>query len=62
MTAGRPDILIVMADQMVPSTLPFHGNPVTKTPAMSWLADVPAVSDLSGKLMAPGRCSSSNCR
>ena len=29
----RPDILIVMADQMVPSALPFHGNPVTKAPA-----------------------------
>jgi len=22
-----PDILIVMADQMTPSALPFHGNP-----------------------------------
>src|SRR2546423_13743389 len=40
MPAGRrPDILIIMADQLVPSALPFHGNPVTRAPALSRLAE-----------------------
>ena len=30
---------------MVPSALPFHGNPVTQTPAMSWLAESGVVFD-----------------
>src|SRR5262245_6922830 len=39
MPAGRrPDILIVMADELTPSALPFHGNPVTHAPALSSLA------------------------
>ncbi len=45
MPADRPDILIIMADQMVPSALPFHGHPVTKAPAMSWLAESGVVFD-----------------
>jgi choline-sulfatase len=60
MTADRPDILIVMADQMVPSALPFHGNPVTKTPAMSWLAESGVVFDAAytaSPLCSPGRAS-----
>ncbi len=61
MPAGRhPDILIVMADQMVPSALPFHGNPVTRTPAMSWLAESGVVFDAAytaSPLCSPGRAS-----
>ncbi len=56
----RPDILIVMADQMVPSALPFHGNPVTQTPAMSWLAESGVVFDAAytaSPLCAPARAS-----
>src|SRR5258708_28583273 len=61
MPAGRrPDILIVMADQMVPSALPFHGHPVTQTPAMSWLAESGVVFDAAytaSPLCSPGRAS-----
>lgn len=56
----RPDILIVIADQMVPSALPFHGNPVTQTPAMSWLAESGVVFDAAytaSPLCAPARAS-----
>jgi choline-sulfatase len=59
-TVRRPDILIVMADQMVPSALPFHGNPVTRTPAMSWLAESGVVFDAAytaSPLCSPGRAS-----
>src|SRR3989442_9118788 len=46
MPAGRrPNILIIMADQLVPSALPFHGNPVTRAPALSWLAESGVVFD-----------------
>jgi choline-sulfatase len=58
--ARRPDILIVMGDQMVPSALPFHGNPVTRAPAMSWLAESGVVFDAAytaSPLCAPGRAS-----
>jgi choline-sulfatase len=58
--ARRPDILIVMADQMVPTALPFHGNPVTQTPSMSWLADSGIVFDAAytaSPLCSPGRAS-----
>jgi choline-sulfatase len=61
MPAGRrPDILIIMADQMVPSALPFHGNPVTRTPTMSWLAESGVVFDAAytaSPLCSPGRAS-----
>jgi choline-sulfatase len=58
--ARRPDILIIMADQMVPSALPFHGNPVTRAPALSWLAASGVVFDAAytaSPLCAPGRAS-----
>ena len=59
MPAARgPDILIVIADQMVPSALPFHGNPVTQAPAMSWLAQTGVVFDAAytaSPLCSPGR-------
>jgi choline-sulfatase len=56
----RPDVLIVMADQMTPSALPFHGNPVTHAPTMSWLAESGVVFDAAytaSPLCAPGRAS-----
>ncbi|MDX6366023.1 MAG: hypothetical protein QOK30_1099, partial [Nocardioidaceae bacterium] len=34
----RPNILVLMADQMVPAALPFHGDRVARTPALSRLA------------------------
>ena len=56
----QPDILVVMADQMTPNALPFHGNPVTRTPAMSFLADSGVVFDAAytaSPLCAPARAS-----
>src|SRR5579859_7495882 len=56
----RPDILITMADQLVPSALPFHGNPVTQAPALSWLAESGVVFDAAytaSPLCSPGRAS-----
>jgi choline-sulfatase len=59
--AGRqPDMLIIMADQMVPSALPCYGNPVTRAPAMSLLADSGVVFDAAytaSPLCAPARAS-----
>ena len=60
MAGRRPDILIVMADQLAPSALPFHGHPVTQAPAMSWLADTGVVFDAAytaSPLCAPARAS-----
>ena len=61
MPAGRrPDILIIMADQLVPSALPFHGHPVTQAPALSWLAESGVVFDAAytaSPLCAPARAS-----
>jgi len=56
----RPDVLIIMADQMAPSALPFHGHPVTRAPAMSWLAESGVVFDAAytaSPLCAPARAS-----
>jgi choline-sulfatase len=56
----RPDILIVMADQLTPSALPFHGNPVTRAPALSWLAESGVVFEAAytaSPLCSPGRAS-----
>jgi len=61
MPAGRPpNILIIMADQLVPSALPCHGNPVTQAPALSWLAESGVVFDAAytaSPLCAPARAS-----
>jgi len=35
----QPNILILMADQLTPGTLSFHGNKVSKTPHMDGLAE-----------------------
>lgn len=59
-TDRKPNVLILMADQMVPSALPFHGHPITRTPAMSWLADNGVVFDnayTGSPLCSPGRAS-----
>jgi choline-sulfatase len=56
----RPDVLIIMADQMVPSALPFHGNAVVQAPAMSWLAESGVVfgaAYTASPLCAPARAS-----
>jgi choline-sulfatase len=56
----RPDILIVMADQLNPSALPCHGNPVTRAPAMSRLAGSGVVFDAAytgSPLCSPARAS-----
>jgi choline-sulfatase len=56
----QPNVLILMADQMVPSALPFHGHPVTRAPAMSWLAENGVVFDnayTGSPLCSPGRAS-----
>ena len=46
MTASdRPDILVVIADQLTTSAMPFHGNAVTQAPAMSALAETGVVFD-----------------
>ncbi len=54
----RPDILLVMADQLAPSALPVHGHPLTRTPAMSALASSGVVFDAAytaSPLCAPAR-------
>ena len=47
MTAAptRPDILIVIADQLTTAAMPFHGNDVTQAPAMAGLAESGVVFD-----------------
>lgn len=36
--AHKPNILVIMADQLAPQALSFHGNPVCKTPNLDRLA------------------------
>jgi choline-sulfatase len=60
LTGRRPDILIIMADQLTPSALPFYGNPVTRAPALSRLAESGVVFDAAytaSPLCAPARAS-----
>jgi choline-sulfatase len=54
----RPNILVVMADQLTPTALPFHGNDVVQAPAMSALAARGVVFDnayTASPLCAPAR-------
>ena len=54
----RPDLLIIVADQLAPSALPFGGNPVTRAPAMSRLAESGVVFEAAytpSPLCAPAR-------
>ncbi|MGI8702514.1 MAG: choline-sulfatase [Nocardioidaceae bacterium] len=56
----KPDVLILMADQLVPGALPFHGNALTQAPAMSRLADSGVVFDnayTASPLCSPARAS-----
>ena len=61
MPAGaRPDILLVIADQLAPSALPCYGNPVTRAPALTELAGSGVVFDAAytaSPLCAPARAS-----
>ncbi len=61
MTDGeRPNILIVMADQLVPAALPFHGNDVVQAPHLTALAEDGVVFDnayTASPLCAPARAS-----
>jgi choline-sulfatase len=43
--ADKPDILIVVADQLTTAAMPFHGNEVTRAPAMAGLAETGVVFD-----------------
>ncbi len=57
---GRPDVLLIMADQLVPSALPFHGNEATVAPALSALAESGVVFDsayTASPLCSPARAS-----
>jgi choline-sulfatase len=54
----QPDILIIVADQLTPGALPFHGDPVTQAPAMAELAEHGVVFDAAycpSPLCAPSR-------
>ena len=61
MTAGAPpDILIVIADQLTTAAMPFHGNDVTRAPAMAGLAETGVVFDnayTASPLCTPARAS-----
>lgn len=57
-TSKRPNILIVMADQLTPFALGCHGNPVVKSPEIDRLADEGVVFDAAycnSPLCTPGR-------
>jgi choline-sulfatase len=57
---SRPDILLIMADQLAPSALPFHGNTVTVAPTLSSLAESGVVFDAAytaSPLCSPARAS-----
>jgi choline-sulfatase len=57
-TPRRPNFLVVMADQLTPTALPFHGNQVVRAPALSALADRGLVFDnayTASPLCAPAR-------
>jgi choline-sulfatase len=56
----RPDILIVIADQLTTAAMPFHGNAVTQAPAMASLAENGVVFDnayTASPLCTPARAS-----
>jgi choline-sulfatase len=60
MSRPAPNFLVVMADQLAPSALPFHGNGVVQAPHLSSLADTGVVFDnayTASPLCAPARAS-----
>ncbi len=60
MPVGRPNILLLMFDQLAPQFLPFYGHPLVQSPAMAALAEGGAVFDnayCNSPLCAPSRFS-----
>ena len=60
MSAQPPNILLVMADQLAASALPFYGHPVVQTPHLSALAEEGVVFDnayCNSPLCCPSRAS-----
>ena len=60
MPVGRPNILLLMFDQLAPQFLPFYGHPLVQSPAMAALAEDGAVFDnayCNSPLCAPSRFS-----
>src|SRR5918993_56387 len=58
--AAPPNIVLLMADQLTPFALPFHGHPVVRTPAISRLAAEGVVFDAAYcnfPICAPSRAS-----
>jgi choline-sulfatase len=56
----RPNILMVIADQLTPFALPYHAHPVTRAPWISWLAERGVVFDnayTASPLCTPARAS-----
>ena len=41
----KPNILLIMADQLAPQALSFYGNPVCKTPNLDKLASTMLKND-----------------
>jgi len=54
LTVGKPNILLLMADQMAPAALPFYGGTTAMTPVMSRLAS-------EGVVFASAYCASPLC-
>ncbi|MCL4761651.1 MAG: sulfatase-like hydrolase/transferase, partial [Burkholderiales bacterium] len=44
-SASAPNIVLLMADQLTPFALPFHGRPLVRAPALSRLAAEGVVFD-----------------
>lgn len=58
--AAPPNIVLLMADQLTPFALPFHGHPVVRTPALAQLAAQGVVFDAAYcnfPICAPSRAS-----
>ena len=58
LSSRAPNILVVMADQLTPTALPFHGNPVVQAPHLARLASEGVVFDAAycaSPLCAPAR-------
>ena len=56
----RPNLLVLMADQMTPGALPVYGHPLTRAPVISRLAEQGVVfkaAYCNSPLCAPSRCS-----
>ena len=57
---GKPNIVLIQADQLAPQFLPAYGHPLIETPAISQLADEGVLFERAysnSPLCAPSRCS-----